>query len=83
MASVLNSGKGYTISPNDSKLKKEVSEAFKQSKDSGKYSPLVGVGSDAVGVKIHDNKPNSFVKGGSMKNPAGPSDPARKKVNFS
>lgn len=83
--SVLNSGKSYDISPKDgTKTKKEVSEAFKQSKNGEKYNPLSGGGEKVTAsVQIHDNKPNSWVKGGASGKPKGPSDPARKKVSYS
>lgn len=83
--SVLSSGQGYNISPKDgTTLKKNVSESFKQSGtgSQGKYSPLVGGGEKVTAsVRVNDNKPNSWVKGGAKGKPTDPS--GRKKVSYS
>lgn len=62
---VLNSGKDQFISPSDSKLKSGVSDAFKQAKDSSKYSPLKGTDKNSF-ADIKDNQlfKDTWVKDG-------------------
>jgi hypothetical protein len=82
--SVLSSGQGYNVSPKDgTKLKTSVSESFKSSGTGAavKTNPLQGGGEKVTAsVQIHDNKPNSWVKGGAKGKPTPPD--GRKKHTY-